>query len=41
MRNLAVSAVYGAGMHPNGEVWVHNPRKAEKTNFNPKNKFLN
>ena len=41
MRNLAVSAVYGAGMHPNGEVWVHNPRKAEKNNFNPKNKFLN
>ena len=28
MRNLAVSAVYGAGMHPNGKVWVHNPRKS-------------
>ena len=41
MRNLAVSAVYGAGMHPNGKVWVHNPRKVEKDDFIPINKFLN
>ena len=26
MRNSAVSATYGAGMHPNRELWVPNPR---------------
>ena len=40
MRNLAVSATYGAGMHPNGKLWVNNPRVAEKENFNPKNIYL-
>ena len=40
MRNLAVSATYGAGMHPNGKVWVHNPRKPEQIDFKPKNIFL-
>ena len=40
MRNLAVSAVYGAGMHPNGKVWVHNPRKSDHNAFKPKNKYL-
>ena len=40
MRNLAVSAVYGAGMHPNGKVWVHNPRKSGSNPFKPKNKYL-
>ena len=40
MRNLAVSAVYGAGMHPNGKVWVHNPRKSGSNTFKPKNKYL-
>ena len=40
MRNLAVSAVHGAGMHPNGKVWVHNPRKITKDSFKPVNKFL-
>ena len=40
MRNLAVSAVYGAGMHPNGKVWVHNPRKSTADDFKPKNKYL-
>ena len=37
---LAVSAVYGAGMHPNGKVWVHNPRKSYPNDFKPKNKYL-
>ena len=40
MRNLAVSAVYGAGMHPNGKVWVHDPRKSGSNPFKPKNKYL-
>ena len=39
MRCSAVSAVYGAGMHPNGSLWVSNPRKPEVSNFLPKNKF--
>ena len=39
MRCSAVSAVYGAGMHPNGSLWVSNPRKPEASNFLPKNKF--
>ncbi len=41
MRNLAVSATHGAGMHPNGKLWVNNPRIPEKENFNPKNIYLN
>jgi len=40
MRNLAVSAVYGAGMHPNRKVWVNNPRKSDKTIFKPSNKYI-
>jgi dihydroxy-acid dehydratase len=39
MRCSAVSAVYGAGMHSNGSLWVSNPRKPEVSNFLPKNKF--
>jgi dihydroxy-acid dehydratase len=39
MRCSAVSAVYGAGMHPNGSLWVSNPRKPEVSDFLPKNKF--
>jgi dihydroxy-acid dehydratase len=39
MRRSAVSAVYGAGMHPDRQVWVSEPRAAEKTGFNPTNKF--
>ena len=39
MRSLAVSAVDGAGMHPNRKVWVNDPRKSEKSNFKPQNKF--
>ena len=40
MRNLAVSAVFGAGMHPNQKVWVHNPRKPNKDTYKPINKYL-
>ena len=37
MRNSAVSATYGAGMHPNREIWVPNPRGVEDSGFIPKN----
>ena len=37
MRSSAVSATYGAGMHPNRNLWVPNPREVEKTEFIPKN----
>ena len=37
MRNSAVSAVFGAGMHPNREVWIPDPRNVEISNFKPKN----
>ncbi len=40
MRNLAVSAAFGAGMHPNGKTWVHDPRKPENETFKPKNIYL-
>ena len=39
MRNSAVSAVYGAGMHPNRSLWVRDPRKPQQSNFEPSNKF--
>jgi dihydroxy-acid dehydratase len=39
MRNSAVSAVYGAGMHPNRSLWVRDPRKPLQSNFEPSNKF--
>jgi dihydroxy-acid dehydratase len=38
MRRSAVSAVYGAGMHPDRELWVACPRAPERTGFVPKNK---
>jgi len=37
MRKSAVSAVYGAGMHPDRALWVPEPRAAEKTGFVPQN----
>ena len=37
MRNSAVSATYGAGMHPNRELWVPNPRVVQDSGFKPKN----
>ena len=36
--NSAVSAVYGAGMHPNRSLWFVIP-KTQKSNFEPSNKF--
>jgi len=41
MRCSAVSAVFGAGMHPNREIWVHEPRQPLTTNFKPENKHRN
>jgi dihydroxy-acid dehydratase len=37
MRSSAVSAMFGAGMHPNRKVWIPNPREVEKSTFVPKN----
>ena len=39
MRSSAVSAVYGAGMHPGRSVWVNDPRKTELSEFKPTNKI--
>ncbi len=36
-RHTAVPATRGGGMHPNREVWVSEPRQAEKSGFVPKN----
>nr|MBX2878603.1 dihydroxy-acid dehydratase [Granulosicoccus sp.] len=39
MRLSAVSAVYGAGMHPDRKLWVPQPRDPEKSGFVPQNKY--
>ena len=39
MRRSAVSAVFGAGMHPDRVLWVPEPREAAKTAFVPTNKY--
>jgi dihydroxy-acid dehydratase len=39
MRCTAVSAVYGAGMHPDRKLWVNNPREVKLSKFEPLNKF--
>jgi len=39
MRRSAVSAVYGAGMHPDRELFVPEPRDPIQTGFVPSNKF--
>jgi dihydroxy-acid dehydratase len=39
MRRSAVSAVYGAGMHPDRTLWVRNPRHPFRSDFEPSNKF--
>ena len=39
MRRSAVSAVYGAGMHPDRELWVPDARSAERSGFVPSNKW--
>jgi dihydroxy-acid dehydratase len=38
MRRSAVSAVFGAGMHPDRVLWVNDPREPVKTGFVPSNK---
>lgn len=38
MRHLAVPATRGAGMHPDREVWVRDPREAVRSGFEPRNK---
>jgi dihydroxy-acid dehydratase len=38
-RHTAVPATRGGGMHPNREVWVRNPRPAERSGFVPRNKY--
>ena len=37
MRRSAVSAIYGAGMHPDRKVWIPDPREIKKSDFIPKN----
>jgi len=37
-RHTAVPATRGGGLHPNREVWVREPRKAERSGFVPQNK---
>lgn len=39
MRRSAVPAIYGAGMHPDRELWVNEPRAPVKTGFVPTNKW--
>ena len=41
MRCSAVPAVFGAGMHPDRQVWVRDPREPVKSDFKPKNKYKN
>ncbi|MET0970962.1 MAG: dihydroxy-acid dehydratase [Tardiphaga sp.] len=36
-RTSAVPATHGAGLQPNHQVWVRNPRQAERSGFVPKN----
>jgi len=39
MRHSSVSAKFGAGMHPNRDLWISEPRNPEETSFIPSNKF--
>ncbi len=39
MRQSAVSAIFGAGIHPDRQLWVKYPREAESTGFTPSNKW--
>ena len=38
-RATAVPATRGGGLHPNREVWVREPRRAERSGFKPQNKY--
>src|SRR5262249_62352000 len=37
-RHTAVPATRGGGLHPNREVWLREPRQAERPGFRPTNK---
>ena len=37
-RHTAVPATRGGGLHPNREIWVREPRAAERSGFVPKNR---
>ena len=39
MRRTAVPAIYGAGMHPDRELWVNEEREPRETGFVPTNKW--
>ena len=39
MRCLAVSAKFGAGMHPDRQLWICDPREPLMTSFIPSNKY--
>jgi dihydroxy-acid dehydratase len=39
MREMGVPATRGGGMHPNRKVWVRDARTAEKSGFEPSNKY--
>lgn len=39
MRHSAVPATQGAGMHPDRQFWINEPRDAEPSGFVPKNKY--
>ena len=39
MRRSAVSAIYGAGMHPDRQLWVNDEREPIRTTFIPSNKY--
>ena len=39
MRRSAVPATQGAGMHPDRQLWVNEPREPEMTSFVPRNKW--
>ena len=39
MRRTAVPAIYGAGMHPDRDLWVNAPREPERTGFVPANQW--
>ena len=41
MRSSAVSAIYGAGMHPDRKLWISNQREVELSGFIPKNIYKN
>jgi dihydroxy-acid dehydratase len=38
-RHTAVPATRGGGLHPNREVWVREPRQAERSGFVPRNRY--